>query len=147
MWRNIKHLWEEIEIGTRWELGDGSRVRFWSDSWLPEVGPLKHLTTREISEEEAKLPSINFVNSEGNWNLNSFSAILPPNIISLILGVKPPSMEDGHARCFWDRTGDGSFTVNSAYDLLNDVDMNEAENFWSVVWKWGGTQRVRTFCG
>ena len=56
-------------------------------------------------------------------------------------------MEDGPARCFWDRTGDGSFTVNSAYDLLNDVDMNEAENFWLVVWKWGGTQRVRTFSG
>jgi hypothetical protein len=37
LWKNIKKGWEKFSIHTRFEVGDGSKIRFWHDQWCGDV--------------------------------------------------------------------------------------------------------------
>lgn len=32
LWRHLKQMWQDVDMGSRWDLGDGNGVRFWSDN-------------------------------------------------------------------------------------------------------------------
>jgi hypothetical protein len=33
LWKNIRRGWREFSSHTRFEVGDGSKIRFWHDKW------------------------------------------------------------------------------------------------------------------
>jgi hypothetical protein len=37
LWKNIRRGWEKFSSHTRFEVGDGSKVRFWHDLWCGDM--------------------------------------------------------------------------------------------------------------
>lgn len=145
LWRHLLKVWPDVEIGTRWELGDGSRVHFWKDSWVSDVGPLNLVAFRDLSPGELCLSVRHFVTTEGSWNWDLFRGDLWVHILKSIAGCPVPKDIDGEAACFWDREADGQFSVSSAYDMLGDAETDGHDHLWRRVWKWEGAERVRVF--
>lgn len=56
LWRCLDPLWEDIRANTRWEVGDGQSVRFWSDHWVGDLGPLKLLASAPLGQEALNAP-------------------------------------------------------------------------------------------
>lgn len=90
LWRHLKKIWLDVELGTRWDLGNGRSTRFWSDTWVPEVGPLWLLTMRDITQLEASIPVNEFVSASGSWVWDRFKHELSEHVLSCISGIKAP---------------------------------------------------------
>lgn len=52
LWRSLTKLWKDIKLGVKWEVGDGSSIKFWQDHWVGDLGPLKNLSLSEIPSVE-----------------------------------------------------------------------------------------------
>lgn len=105
----------------RWLLVNGSRVRFLSDNWVPEVGPLRYLAFKDLTPAELSYPVSHFVTAEGLWDWNHIGVELPNYLFSRILGCHPP------------RSGDGEAMVASAYELLGESGGGSPDKLWEAI--------------
>ena len=50
--QNMAHICGRLLVlhGLRWNVGNGTRIRFWQDAWVADVGPLVHLAMAPIPE-------------------------------------------------------------------------------------------------
>ncbi|KAI9070480.1 hypothetical protein K1719_047557 [Acacia pycnantha] len=49
-WKGIICAWKDTLKGLRRRMGDGHRVRFWEDCWLPCHGKLRTYSSSEIND-------------------------------------------------------------------------------------------------
>lgn len=63
--RSLTKLWKDIKLGVKWEVGDGSSIKFWQDHWVGDLGPLKNLSLSEIPSVELARPIKNYVDNNG----------------------------------------------------------------------------------
>lgn len=84
-WKNLVKCWQDTMVHLKWDPGNGTNVRFWSDSWLGDRGPLKLLSFAEIPPSEANRPISDFV-VDDSWNWSSFSHLLPQDILDSLSG-------------------------------------------------------------
>ncbi|KAF7837882.1 ribonuclease H [Senna tora] len=52
IWRGIAKNWNHVENGLRWRIGDGTNIKFWLDSWVPNCQKLCDLVIGPISESD-----------------------------------------------------------------------------------------------
>ncbi|XP_028804491.1 uncharacterized protein LOC114759480 [Neltuma alba] len=145
LWRCLNATWGDLSLGVKWSLGNGKLIRFWSDHWVGDLGPLKLLAFSPISAEDLDKAIVDYIDNSGNWRSTEFSNKLPSNIVTQVLNSKPPSDDAEPDKCHWNLTNRKEFTVSSAYRLLKEEDWSEESNTWESVWKWPGPQRIRTF--
>ncbi|KAK8683534.1 hypothetical protein V6N13_039593 [Hibiscus sabdariffa] len=41
LWKGLCVIWEDMKRNITYQLGNGTDVRFWTDVWLRDVGPLE----------------------------------------------------------------------------------------------------------
>ncbi|MBA0845023.1 hypothetical protein Goarm_005853, partial [Gossypium armourianum] len=85
------------------------------------------------------------VNSDGSWNLDLFCARVLKNIINRIISIPPPHPDSGSDRIIWSQSASGIFSVRSAYWYLKENSWNSQDDYWKIVCKYLGPQRVRVF--
>ncbi|MBA0671524.1 hypothetical protein Goklo_028954, partial [Gossypium klotzschianum] len=78
-------------------------------------------------------------------NLDLFRAWVPEVIINRIVIIPPPHPNFGSDRIIWTQSASGVFSVRSAYWYLKENSWNPQEDYWKIVWKYRGPQRVRVF--
>lgn len=144
MWRSLASLWADLDVGTKWSMGDGTTTRFWADHWLEDRGPLYLLADKPLTDEELNLPLQHFIGRAGGWDVTKFHNILPSDIVEDIVRTITPHMTDPPAQCTWTMDNRG-FSVSSAYRLLQEDLWPEHNVNWQLAWKWRGPQRIRTF--
>lgn len=88
---------------------------------------------------------VDFVDNAGNWLWESFSFLLPHNILLRIASYKPPLADDGADQVFWAESAKGCFIVKSAYHALSKTILSDDEKLWSLAWSWKGPQSIRFF--
>ena len=129
----------------RWNIGDGKRVRFWWDCWVTTSSSLAAYTSQPIPNTLLSKRVADFVDEIGNWNCSLFSHLLPNNILLKIASVHPPTASHGAESFFWGASSNGTFSVKSAYELLDDPIGNGDHSFWCLAWSWKGPHSIRVF--
>ena len=124
-------LWKEILKEASWvkdnwkfRVGNGSRVRFWTDFWC---GPstLSHsfpslfeiVANKSITMAEAW----NHLDDEGGWNLNCVRAFNDWEIylvVNLLHVLQKERVSTALDRVIWKGAVDATFTICNAYNLL-----------------------------
>ena len=87
IWKGIIFGAKLLQTGSRWRVGTGDRIRFWTDLWVPEVGQLKDHARGAISMEDLQQPVRHYMTSDG-WNLEQLMAVLPECVVLKIYGLK-----------------------------------------------------------
>ncbi|KAH9791204.1 putative ribonuclease H protein [Citrus sinensis] len=135
----------DSRVGMRWNIGDGKRVRFWWDCWVTTSSSLAAYTSQPIPNTLLSKRVADFVDEIGNWNCSLFSHLLPNNILLKIASVHPPTASHGAESFFWGASSNGTFSVKSAYELLDDPIGNGDHSFWCLAWSWKGPHSIRVF--
>jgi hypothetical protein len=151
LWKHIRAGWDVFSNHVSYKLGDGSRIRFWHDTWcgefpLKQQYPVLYLLTRAPEARVADFCSlqgssyawdISFIRAVQDWELemvDSFMTLLYSHTIR-------PGVVDS---LWWTPSPKGIFEVRSFYSIL--VHPHPQGNFpWKRVWKAKAPSRVAFF--
>ncbi|KAF7801547.1 putative ribonuclease H protein At1g65750 family [Senna tora] len=150
LWKGIADAWKYVQDGMVWRLGDGRKVRFWSDPWLPNGNGLCSYALGPLSASDLAMVVADFVSPSGAWEWSRFDFLLPIEVCNLIAVVPPPSIFILGDHIAWKHSRDGTFSTKFAYDAITSVDKGERNDFWKLLWKWKGMEKIRSFlwlCG
>lgn len=120
-WRSIASIWEDTSMHISWHPGSGKDTKFWSDSWVDDTGPLKHLAFADISDSQLQATISEFLTADGQWNLSLFEHLLPAHILLKILAITAPTENGGPEQCYWSPSVTGEFSVSSAYSAICEM--------------------------
>ena len=77
-WKSILKARKVIQLGARWRIGDGSSVKIFKDSWLPNVHSGRVLSPVFVLSEDATVDQL--LDSESWWwNTNLVDTIFIPS--------------------------------------------------------------------
>ena len=151
LWKHIRAGWDVFSNHISHKLGDGSRIRFWHDTWcgdlpLKQQFPILYLLTRAPEARVADFChlqgsnyvwDISFIRAVQDWELemvDSFMTLLYSHSIR-------PGVVDS---LWWIPSHKGNFEVRSFYYTL--VHPHPQGNFpWKRVWKAKAPSRVAFF--
>lgn len=130
---------------TKWKIGNGARVNFWTDYWLKPGFLLKDVAIIPPSNSEIEEKVRDFILPNGVWDRGKIIRLLPENICNEIMCVYVSRNNQVEDILVWNHPNDIDFTVKSAYKELVKDEQVKSEKHWDWVWKWPGSQRIRTF--
>lgn len=78
-------------------MGNGDRIRCWTDNWVPRVGPLIQLIPANVNIDSDCLLN-EMVNEKGLWNLDLFKIWLSGDVVQRIMGIPPLHPFEGNDR-------------------------------------------------
>ncbi|KAL5782362.1 hypothetical protein ACOSP7_007391 [Xanthoceras sorbifolium] len=87
---------------------------------------------RLMKDEEkgsCMVPNVLLKGYYGGWEM-----YLPNDLVSCICSIHAGYNGSGEDKAIWERTKDGNFTVNTAYNAMNGLEKN-AEWKWKGIWK------------
>uniref|UniRef100_A0A2N9J6S4 Reverse transcriptase domain-containing protein n=1 Tax=Fagus sylvatica TaxID=28930 RepID=A0A2N9J6S4_FAGSY len=150
LWKNIRKDWAHFARYLRFEVGDGTQIKFWNDPWC-EIGPLKEVFPElyNISrDKEAWVADhLNYQNDVVSWSLN-FSRPTQDwelEAISLFMDVLYQSGVKGYGsdKVWWQRAKGKGFQVKIFYKaLLPSIGFLIP---WRSIWKTKVPPRVSFF--
>lgn len=80
----------------------------------------------------------------GDWLLDTFSSILPNDLVLKIRGIYPPV--DNSPDCLaWGVSPNGNFSSSSCYKELMKLNWGTNDVIWKTIWRWKGIKRVKLF--
>ncbi|MBA0754873.1 hypothetical protein Gogos_021706 [Gossypium gossypioides] len=144
LWRALSKIWPLLRENLAWSIGDGASARCWKDPWIPSMGPLIS-SIPSYANLDLDCCVREMVNSDGCWNLDLFRVWVSEDIINRIISIPPPHPDSGSDRIIWTKSASRVFSVRSAYWYLKENSWNSQEDYWKIVWKYPGPQRVRVF--
>ena len=53
-WCSLAQARHIIRLGTRWRIGDGSKINIWNDHWIYSTSPLQTISPRQILPANAR---------------------------------------------------------------------------------------------
>ncbi|KAA3473258.1 reverse transcriptase [Gossypium australe] len=117
-------------------VGDGRRLRFWTNHWIKELGPLSNYCTnaRPIFQDATVYAMVTL---EGEWNWEYFRNSSPKG------SIHPPKDDVREDQIAWRLTDNGKCTVASGYSKFAYGDWPLRDQ--KLIWKLHVPQRVRQF--
>ena len=150
LWKYIRKEWETFSQFLEFKVGDGFRIRFWSDIWCGVV-PLRMEFPdlfRITRDKEALVSThlrvrndvvhweLDFIRSLHDWELESMSKFL-----DLLYSVS--SKGQGNDQMWWQPSGSSIFQVRSYYQVLSNT---AGVMFpWKCIWRSKVPPRVNFF--
>ncbi|KAL0300467.1 UNVERIFIED_CONTAM: hypothetical protein Sangu_3119300 [Sesamum angustifolium] len=79
-WQSIVSTIPLIERGSRWKVGDGSKIRIWKDRWLPCGSSFKVYSPPRILDENARAAKL--IHNDGrSWKENLVHGLFPTELV------------------------------------------------------------------
>ncbi|KAK8484893.1 hypothetical protein V6N11_057785 [Hibiscus sabdariffa] len=103
LWHVVSKAWPILRSSIAWSIGNGAVVDFFDDVWVLALGPLR-LHVLDRSQELPSLSFSDFMDGNGNWDLNLLSTIFPHSVISHIISIKGPDSNDIVDKPYWKLT-------------------------------------------
>jgi hypothetical protein len=108
------------------------------------VTVLNAVARQPIDQNLAGKTVNHFSDNNGTWKLQEVQNLLPDHVIDEIHGVSAAAEESGEDNPSWSYSTNGTFTVQSAYELI--LNLNHCNStLWNNVWKWEGPQKIKCF--
>ena len=123
-WRSILKARKVILLGARWQIGDGSLVKFFKDSWLPGAQSGRVLSPVSVLSEEATMDQLIDRDSRW-WNSALVDFIFIPFEAQLIKSILV-CLLDQQDFLVWPHSRTGLYQVRYGYHLLCESQVNEA---------------------
>jgi hypothetical protein len=150
LWKNIRKDWIHFARNLRFEVGDGTRIKFWTDSWC-ERGPLKESFPEMYNisrdkeawvadhlnyQNEVMTWSLNFIRPAHDWELEVISSFMDVLYQSGVKGCGPDKVG-------WQKSSGKGFQVKFYYKaLLPSIGLSVP---WKIIWKTKVPLRVSFF--
>lgn len=143
-WKAIAAVWEGFIKGVGKKLNDGKGTNFWWDLWSPLDRPLiefvvsnQHEINQEASVASMTLPT-------RGWNVLAWRRFLPQWVIQKLIHIQPPRNSSCDEFC-WRNGSDGRFSVQAAYNFLNQQHRDVQKDIWGRVWRWQLPEKIKFF--
>ncbi|XP_028802470.1 uncharacterized protein LOC114757563 [Neltuma alba] len=140
-WKGVRQTWALTEKGIGWKLGDGSRIRFWEDCWIPNHEKLLQFAIREVPESMREELVTTYVSDSGTCEWQKFAEFLPNTILNTINQTYPYVHGESCDRPVWKGSSNGEFLVKAAYSMLsgesfvsNKGNLSQTEKYSGVTW-------------
>ncbi|XP_040372858.1 uncharacterized protein LOC112194030 [Rosa chinensis] len=140
-WRSVLNGVNLLKKGLIWRVGDGRKIKFWTDVWFPPTALINYALPDSIINIEDTVCS--FWNDNG-WDLNLLSDCIPTGITDQILRIPPGFDGCGDDTQIWGGTSNGSFSVKSAYNIFFE-DYEQMHSPWKFIWKMQVPPKLKTF--
>ncbi|KAF7831289.1 ribonuclease H [Senna tora] len=143
LWKELCRLWPDFYSNIHWEVGNGSKVRFWKDHWALEGGSFlqNYPSFSNITNIDAL--TSDFVNDQGRWDMGKIAEIAPMDFVDRISTINPPNPLFGPDQALWKPDKEGCFSISNAYKIVKKLGENERNNHWSAIWSCKIQQRHR----
>ncbi|XP_062021276.1 uncharacterized protein LOC133737799 [Rosa rugosa] len=140
-WRSVVHGASLLKQGLTWRVGDGKRIKFWIDIWLPPLALINYI--HHDVEIDINATICSFWNENGR-NINLLYSYFPDDIVSRILHTPPGFDGCGEDIQIWNYTSNGDFSVKSAYHIFFDT-YDQLHSPWKFIWKMHIPPKLKTF--
>lgn len=146
-WRSILHGCELLEQGLRWSIGDDLTCHI-SEAFIPSNPKFKTITP--ITGEDSLVA--NFISDERTWRMDSLAEVVWSIDANAIASIPLPATARSH-RLVWNYSGNGIFSVSSAFDLAmretlsgqNTSSVEVNKKFWEHLWNMPIPKKVSHF--
>ncbi|KAJ1427111.1 Reverse transcriptase zinc-binding domain [Sesbania bispinosa] len=142
--KGIRYVWNFIDQGWRWNIGQGISVKLWLDPWMHPGVKLKDLVVQTIPSHLINDTVVDMCLEDGAWDFFKFSHLLLPEVVYDIQGRMGSHAALGDDIPIWDLNQNGSFSVKLAYKLVNE-DIGEDHRCWRLIWNLDIPQRTKVF--
>ena len=152
-WRSIMAAKDVILEGTRWNIGNGAKVRVWEDKWMPTPSSYK-VVSPCMTLSNGDYVSCLIDQELHAWKADVVHRTFLPHEAQVILGIALSSLptED---RIVWAVTPNGAFSIRSAYHVAKKLLDNQAEGqcsdnsamkaLWKLIWGLKCPSKIRNF--
>ncbi|CAL8129782.1 unnamed protein product [Prunus armeniaca] len=131
-----------LNKGMKWRVGDGTRVKFWTDTWIGDV-PLVD-TNFPLSDQLDKAETVSNYFSMTGWNIQKLLQALQPEAVMQIISIHVDVDGNIPDTCIWGPSSNGVFSVKTAYEL--SARFNEVTGSpWKFIWNLKIPPRVKMF--
>ncbi|XP_035551748.1 uncharacterized protein LOC118349904 [Juglans regia] len=141
VWKSITAARPLLYEGLLWKIGNGNKVKIWSDRWLPIPMSYKTQSPPKVLSTEATVSSL-IDQDTHSWNLPLVQSVFISGEVAIIsrMHISPCNSNDKQV---WRCTKNGIFSVKSAYHLqvsVNDLNKGQAsdptkhEVLWKLLW-------------
>lgn len=143
IWKGIVSACPLVVSGVFWSVENGSRVKFWTDSWLGEA-PLISVACSTISLQEQNY-TVDFYWHEGGWDFVTLANKLPHDVLLMLHAMVLRDDGDAMDKIVWRDSLLGQMTVKGAYRRLRSSLHDQKDVIWPLVWKVRVPQSYRVF--
>ncbi|CAL1377016.1 unnamed protein product [Linum trigynum] len=142
LWRGVRRAWNLLLEGVRWSVRNGNNTLFWQDKWVDSGMVLGEHMLPSARDINVQASVASMLNSVGEWDTEFLTTSLQADALLQVLGMPPPKPELGDDELVWGLDQKGEFTLKTAYQLVAEIDGEDAQQGWKGVWKWPGPNRV-----
>lgn len=146
-------IWQGICTGLNiikrhyiWEIGDGTSVQIWKDTWIPNMHrpPDSHFssfnmkTVNQLIDQDSK-----------SWNSDILNALFDEDTVKRITDIRIPIA--GKDKLRWEPSSNGMFTIKSAYNAILNENLatkptkNNLDICWKSFWRYKLPPRIQYF--
>ncbi|KAJ1375402.1 Reverse transcriptase zinc-binding domain [Sesbania bispinosa] len=146
LWKNIVKSRSHLDRCCCSIIGNGGTVRFWKDSFIPNMGPLINHSHGIIPPCQIDLPVASFV-SNGSWNWDLIEEYLSLQGRATLASIKPPIEDVGPDSPAWLLSANGEFSTKSAYEYIlgSASPPMTPDSVFKKIWQWQGPPRISSF--
>ena len=146
-----------LQRGLRWIIGNGRKVKIWTDRWIPTPNSFMVVSPRPQNAENVLVETL--IDRElGQWNSDAVRNSFLSHEASTILSI-PISQNLPDDAWVWAWTKNGIFSVKSAYHVAlgwlseernlgtegEESNRQKKKKFWTSIWKLKCPGKVRHF--
>ena len=142
-----------VRSGVRWRLGNGQKIRIWSDKWLPIPSTFKVISPPTVLGSQALVFDLIYSDT-AKWKYDLVHQIFVPHEADIILGL-PLSSTLPADTLIWSTTPNGKFSVRSAYKIAMETRLqsdfgscsnnSDMKTLWKVLWSLKIPNKVKHF--
>lgn len=104
---------------------------------------MNDMILRPLDDSECNLRVCDLGTPSGDWDMSRVSNLLPEEVLDCILRMQPPKLDGSPNSVVWGLTGNGVFSLSSAYEALLEPTLRSHSGLFKKIWSWAGTERGR----
>lgn len=139
IWGGISKVWDKFLECVGSSIHGGHETKVWSELWSSLELPLLQYVDKNWHLINMEDTVSHFMLDGRGWNDAKFRMSLPEWIIGKIHMVRPGEGRHGDKFC-WRHSGDGNFTVKSAYEISSRINNAQGNRGWKKIWTGGATK-------
>ncbi|CAN1794473.1 Putative ribonuclease H protein At1g65750 [Linum perenne] len=136
VWHGILKTQSLLNQGFRWRIGNGRRIKVWSDPWLKEDGRRHIISPVRPGLEDLRVMDL-WIPGTKCWDEELLEDLFIPDDVEAILRLTPTSNNDEDTM-IWQVSTDGTYSVKSAYkevmERVFDREQLKTQGAWKQLW-------------